>query len=221
MPVPLQKISIPSTVESLGDFCFQGCGALHEVWFGTGSQLRAIGEGAFQFCAALKQITLPSTVETIRKNCFAFCKRLLAIELSPSSKLARIESRAFANCSCLRSFAVPASVVFIGTECFLYCPALVDLTFEAPSNLKELLNVPLPAADRLEIPDSVEVFSVARLSRGRADRLILFGRESRLRSITGRVGRDCPPRCFLQAASRTLKALRDRMEFQGCGHSNF
>lgn len=60
---PLSEISIPATVETIGNSAFSGCAALESVNLNDG--LTRIGNRAFSNCTALTQIEIPATVETV------------------------------------------------------------------------------------------------------------------------------------------------------------
>jgi hypothetical protein len=59
------KICIPSSVEMLGQECFNGCESLSTVTFESGSQLSSIAESAFRYCFSLSSICCPSYLQTI------------------------------------------------------------------------------------------------------------------------------------------------------------
>ena len=79
----ITEISLPETITSLGDYCFDGCRLLHGVYVAdetTGAEIvynktlpNGIGivpKGAFRGCAALNEMTLPDSVVLIED--FAF-----------------------------------------------------------------------------------------------------------------------------------------------------
>ncbi|MDA9072647.1 leucine-rich repeat domain-containing protein, partial [bacterium] len=56
----LTSITIPASVESIGNNAFYLASALNTVTFKTGSQLTSIGERAFQSASSLTSITIPA-----------------------------------------------------------------------------------------------------------------------------------------------------------------
>jgi hypothetical protein len=61
---------IPSSVESITQFCFSCCTALSEFRFEAGGRVSVLGERVFAFCTALESIRIPSSLETIAGSCF-------------------------------------------------------------------------------------------------------------------------------------------------------
>jgi hypothetical protein len=58
----IESICIPSSVETIGEFCFQNSRFLSMVSFEPGSALREIHETAFFNCRRLQSIDLPPSV---------------------------------------------------------------------------------------------------------------------------------------------------------------
>jgi serine/threonine protein kinase len=63
------KLTIPNSVERLGERCFYNCEFLREVVFQERPHIRTIGKEAFFGCKDLK-ITIPSSVRFIGENAF-------------------------------------------------------------------------------------------------------------------------------------------------------
>jgi hypothetical protein len=61
----LPSITIPASVESLGDFCFFDCVVLASVTFESGSRLSHIGNCPFANCALDLSICIPSPLRTV------------------------------------------------------------------------------------------------------------------------------------------------------------
>jgi hypothetical protein len=117
----LESISIPASVESLGDGCFGSCDSLSSVTFGSESKLLRIESHAFGGCSALKSISIPASVESLGEDCLSCCSRLSSVAFDSGSQLLRIEAHAFHECSPLKSFSIPASVQSLGCGCFSAC----------------------------------------------------------------------------------------------------
>lgn len=68
------KVSLPSTLTSLGSEVFKGCTALEEVEFvkveNVDWTLTTISDGAFALCSSLKKMVLPASVEEIGELAF-------------------------------------------------------------------------------------------------------------------------------------------------------
>ena len=75
--MPLKEITLPSSLEEIGDNAFANNTSLQKITFNEG--LRIIGENAFIGDVMLTSITLPSSLEEIKNNAFKDCYRLLEV----------------------------------------------------------------------------------------------------------------------------------------------
>ena len=66
----IRHVTLPSTLQVLGNGTFSGCESLRKVVFEKGSKLRSIGQYAFDGCCSLKSISLPEGLETIEESAF-------------------------------------------------------------------------------------------------------------------------------------------------------
>ncbi len=64
----LRKVTIPGTVEKMGDGVFQSCRKLKEVIYASGN--RKTGKYTFWNCEKLKKVKLPTSLKIIEKGCF-------------------------------------------------------------------------------------------------------------------------------------------------------
>ncbi len=88
-----KKISIPSSVTSIGRNSFTYCVNLEELIIPP--NVTTIERGAFSGCLNLSFIVIPESVEFIGKWAFSYCKSLKTIKIS---KKTVIEDFAFAEC---------------------------------------------------------------------------------------------------------------------------
>ena len=104
----LVSITIPDSVEQIEQRTFCDCTALKSVTFGatsrdaSSSNLRIIGQCAFQNCTSLVNITLPSKLEIIAEDAFANCTSLISITIPQSVN--HVENNVFIGCSSLKEF---------------------------------------------------------------------------------------------------------------------
>lgn len=87
-----------------------------------GHPVDAIGNGAFQFCHALKWISVPDTVTTIDNAAFKGCENLVRAELSLS--LSSIGAFAFQGCRNLRELTISNHLSRIELNSFRECSAV-------------------------------------------------------------------------------------------------
>ena len=91
----LLNVVLPSTVVSIGDYAFYGCGGLKSIEFPGG--LSSIGEHAFENSGLSGTLTLQNSITEIGVNCFAGCTSLK--EVSIGDGLVKIAKRAFSGCT--------------------------------------------------------------------------------------------------------------------------
>lgn len=111
--IKLRKISLPSTLTSIGKKAFIGCDKLEEVAFNRDTKrLKSIGENAFVDCAKLTQINLPDCIETIGEGAFKDCAGLTQLVLP--KRIKNIGYKAFSGTSIIKVDVPPS---FVGDQC--------------------------------------------------------------------------------------------------------
>ena len=143
----ITEISIPSTVETLGDSVFDECAYLKTVnW--NDAKITTIPQEAFRNCSSLDDEvveTLPSSVTTIKHDAFYGCGadgsqsdedfgKSYFTDLVIPDTVETIESGAFEHCPFLTSVKIGASVKSIGDGAFAANPYLTELTL--PQNVQ-------------------------------------------------------------------------------------
>ena len=125
----LEKVTIPTSVESIGCRAFSGCSALVEVTITTSVEL--IGDDAFNGCSALEEVAIPSSVKFIGDFAFKGCSALVKVAiLAPVKSIGRYT---FSGCCALLKVTIPASVESIGNCAFLECSALLEVAISLAS----------------------------------------------------------------------------------------
>lgn len=134
----LSEITLPSTIESIGDSAFQYCVKLQNVNFveavtrssNAASAMKSIGDAAFFYCSSLSSIEIPDGVE-------------------------HIGGRAFANCKVLKYLGLPAELVYIGEEAFSGCSALekIDCPIAEPLQIDSEVFSGVPQTCILYVPE--------------------------------------------------------------------
>ena len=84
-----------SSVTSIGDYAFEGCGSLTTVTIPD--SVTSIGEYAFSFCRDLTSVTIPNGVTSIGRYTFYYCSGLTSVTIG--NGVTSIGASAFYNCS--------------------------------------------------------------------------------------------------------------------------
>lgn len=129
----IEKITIPSSITSIGDAAFAFCWNLKYI--SLPKYLTSISDNMLS-TTSIESITIPPSVTKIGKYAFADCSELQNITMS--SNINFIDERAFAKCTKLESFAVPSEVTSIGAFAFSGCSKLKNITFEQDSKLTHI-----------------------------------------------------------------------------------
>ena len=79
----IEKVIIPSSIQSIGNFAFQDCSNLAEIEFNEG--LTFIGDSTFWGCA-ITELKLPTTLETIYPYAFFRCSKLETVVIPENVK---------------------------------------------------------------------------------------------------------------------------------------
>ena len=127
----ITSVTIPSTIESIGDNAFEGCynsgdgQGLKTVVFSGESKLKIIGKNAFSSCCALESISIPSSVTKIGEGAFIYCYKLASVNIPEG--VDKIEKETFMSCESLTTVTIPASVDSIMGHAFGKCEKLKPL----------------------------------------------------------------------------------------------
>ena len=116
----IESYVIPSSVTSIGNNAFSGCGSLSDIVIP--SSVTSIGYSAFSGCDFLSKIVIPSSVTSISDSAFLLCRSLSKIVI-PSS-VTSIGNNAFSGCRSLSDIVIPSSVTSIGDGAFSDCVSL-------------------------------------------------------------------------------------------------
>ena len=124
--------SIPSSVTSLGSYCFYYCRALTTITIP--SSVTSLGYACFFECSSLTSIDIPSSVTSLRDYCFSGCSSLTSIDIS--SSVTSLGYMCFYGCSALTSVTIPSSVTSLGDYCLSGCSSLTSI--DIPSSVTSL-----------------------------------------------------------------------------------
>ncbi len=128
----ITKITLPETVEAIGNRAFSGCTHLKDINIPEG--VRKIGDYAFYSCQNLERIKLPSALRELGTWAFTACIRLASIELPEG--LEEIGEETFDVCENLKTVSIPCTVRKIGRRAFMRCYDLDNVVI--PEGVEEI-----------------------------------------------------------------------------------
>ncbi|MGM9713256.1 MAG: leucine-rich repeat protein [Prevotella sp.] len=118
---------IPSSVKTLGRYCFRDCQTPKRLVIP--SSVEIIEEGAFYECSSLQSVEIPSSVTEIGSYSFSECVSLRSIEI-PSS-VTTLGDGCLRRCSMLEAVTVPSSVKTMGKYILMECDSLTTVVIKA------------------------------------------------------------------------------------------
>lgn len=116
----LQEVNIPDGVDEIKDITFLHCRTIKSI--SLPKSVKKIGNAAFSQCYKLEQINIPQGLTEICESVFDGCKSLETIEIPDS--VTKIGKRAFLDCHNLREIVIPNGVEEIDTMAFGHCKNL-------------------------------------------------------------------------------------------------
>lgn len=152
--VSLSRITLPESLESIGDGAFRNCRSLKNIcipagvtYLGTDAFAEDIrlteaeingsprlGAGVFKGCISLTECELADGLESIPDNMFFHCGLLKEIRIPAGVK--KIGNRAFEECRSLRSVEISDGVESIGEQAFFYTGLRTRV--ELPASVKHI-----------------------------------------------------------------------------------
>lgn len=123
----LKEITLPESIEEIGENAFSQCEVLEKVTLNEG--LKRIGSHAFNGCRSLSTIDLPSSLVEVGEWVMSDCKSLETI--SWPEKIKEIPNCFFSGCSQLKEVNFSGDVEVIGDWAFNGCLSLKEFRFPA------------------------------------------------------------------------------------------
>ena len=125
----LEKVILPETLKSIGNFAFNNCDKLKEIEIP--SSVTYLSICTFASCDSLNKVILHEGLTGIGNECFHYCKNLKTITLPDS--LTYISSSAFQE-SGLESINIPKNCENISSGPFAHCSSLKEITVDENNN---------------------------------------------------------------------------------------
>jgi len=124
----IEKIIIENGVTSIGTGTFRWNKNLTSVTIS--SSVTSIGDDAFSGCGLIS-IAIPDNVKSIGIRAFSYCAKLKSIDIP--SGVTSIGMYAFMGCDSLKSVTIPSSVKSFGFTPFYICKNLTSITILNPT----------------------------------------------------------------------------------------
>ena len=105
--------------------------ALKELTIDENSQIKVVGERAFENCIYVKSIILPATVTEIGECAFRHCWSLENFVIPP--QVTHLKANVFQACEKMEEFVIPKAVNKIDSLAFYECYGLKRVVFEEVS----------------------------------------------------------------------------------------
>ena len=126
----LKSISLPSSVNYIGEYAFYYCQKLSSKIV-IPSGVKKIEWNTFRFCSELTTVVIPSSVDSIMVGAFGNCEKLSSVTIPVGVKY--IGMSAFAQ-TALENVVIPEGVTYIGDYAFHHCENLRSVSI--PSTIK-------------------------------------------------------------------------------------
>ncbi len=128
----ITSVSLPATLESIGDRAFKGCSSLGSIDMGM-TDVDYIGPSAFEGCTSLASVDLPYYLSSISERTFYGCTSLASIDMNVTI-VDTIGTSAFEGCSSLASVDIYRYTKKIGSSAFADCTSLTSFPFVSTIN---------------------------------------------------------------------------------------
>ncbi len=144
--VEVERIIVEEGITSIDDMCFVAMDKLREI--SLPNSLEHIGEDAFTHCTALEKIYIPGGVTQIEGNPFENCPALTAIEVAPENAHYFSDDHGvlytkdgevlqIAPGGIVGAYIIPEGTRVVGKGAFIDCTMLTEITIPATVSVLE------------------------------------------------------------------------------------
>lgn len=130
----ITQITLPETIDRIGDSAFDGCWALKQVRIPD--KVTVIGERAFADCRSLCDVNLPEGVTAIHRETFSYCTALQNVTIPGTVEI--IDKCAFQGCMALETVIICEGVLEIARHAFQNCKNLRSVVL--PQSVQKIKN---------------------------------------------------------------------------------
>jgi len=132
--VEITALTIPSSVQTIGNYAFYGGSSLTSVTIGNA--VTSIGKQAFRNCAGLTSITIPSSVQSIGNYAFDGCTSLTSVTINSNAVASADYTPTYDNLETrfgnqVTSYTIGSEVTAIGANAFYGCTGITELHVDA------------------------------------------------------------------------------------------
>lgn len=177
----LTGITLPSELESIGEFAFEGCTSLERIVFGSKSL--ELGQGVFFGCKAIKNVSLGSDWETVNLSMFRWSDSLESVSIP--AKVEKIQN--LKSLKHLQKISVDANNThFVAYGDVLYskdgktlygCPRGYKGKLVIHDGTEKITSgalIDCPDITSVDFPESITTFSFRELSRDKNLQSVIF-----------------------------------------------
>ena len=134
----LISVKLPDNITSLGDNTFRNCNKLSSIKLPN--TLTSLGEYCFESCHGLTSLLLPNSITTLGWGCFLSCYNLKTITLP--NNITDLPGSCFAHCYSLSQITLHESITSLGIGCFSSCSSLTSIKLPKSINKIDGGNLP-------------------------------------------------------------------------------